>query len=105
MREIIYFLGALGVAVICGLFLAHVPAFVLVEVGHFSIAVPIWLLVIFVLVLSVVWMILRQVIRRILIVPQALHQQLDIMRQRQKVRKKIEAIEVGIKRASRAVAP
>ena len=104
MRQVIYCLFVLGLAVVIGLFLAHVPAFVLLEVGRFSIAVPIWLLLIFILVLSVVVMIVRRIVRRVLIVPQKLRGNVAIMRQRQKVRRKIEEIEVGIKRASKAQA-
>ncbi len=101
MRQIIFYLFVLGLAVVLGLFLAHVPSFFLIEVGRFSIAVPIWLFLVFVLLLSVIIMIVRRIVRRVLIVPQKLSHNLERMRQRQKVRKKIEAIEVGIKRASK----
>jgi uncharacterized protein HemY len=102
VRQIIYFLVVLGLAVVIGLFLAHVPAFVLLEVGRFSVAVPLWLLLIFLFILAVVLMLLRRIVRRVLIVPQKLKNNLEILRQRQKMRKKIDAIEAGIKRVAKA---
>ena len=94
MRQIIYFLVVLGLAVVIGLFLAHV--------GRFSVAVPLWLLLIFLFILAVVLMLLRRIVRRVLIVPQKLKNNLEILRQRQKMRKKIDAIEAGIKRVAKA---
>ena len=100
----IYFLMVLGLAVVIGLFLAHVPAFVLLELGHFSVAVPLWLLLVFLLILGVLLMMVRRILRRVLIVPQKLQSNIEILRQRQKMRKKIDAIEAGIKRAAKAQA-
>ena len=104
MRQIIYFLVVLGLAVVIGLFLAHVPAFILLEVGRFSIAVPIWLLFILLLIFAVILMVIRRILLRIVVVPQKLQSNLEVMRQRQKMRKKIEEIEMGIKRATKAQA-
>ncbi len=105
MRQIVYGLLVLGLAVVLGLFLAHVPAFILLEVGTLSVAVPLWLLLVVILMLSVVVMLIRRLVRRILIVPQKLRNNLEVMRQRQKLRKKIDQIEGDIKRASKAIAP
>ena len=91
MRQIIYFLGVLGLAVVIGLFLAHVPAFVLLEVGRFSLAVPLWLLLVFLLIVGVILMMMRRMVRRVLILPQKLQTNLEVLRQRQKMRKKITA--------------
>ncbi len=102
MRQGVYFLFVLGLSVLIGLFLAHVPAFMLLEIGRFSIAVPLWLLFIFVLMISGLLLIMRRIVRRVVIVPQKLRSNLELLRQRQKVRRKIEQIELGIKRASKA---
>lgn len=99
MKHTIFYVLMLALAVIIGLFIAHVPAFVLLQIASTSFAMPLWLLFVVVLLGVIVFVIIRKIVRRALILPQKLRNNLEVMQQRHALRKKIKQIEVGIERA------
>ncbi len=103
MRQIILSLLVLGLAVVIGLFLAHVPALVLLEVGAFSVAVPLWFLVLCLLLVLLLLRVVQRITRQISRVPIKWREQLESLRQQQKMRQQMQEIEKGIQRAKARV--
>ena len=99
MRRTLLYLLVLALAIIFGLFIAHVPAFLLVQVGTFSVAMPLWVLFSLVFILTYLYVLIRRIMRRALIIPKKLRDNVAVMQQRQNVRKKIKKIEADIERA------
>ncbi len=99
MKQTIFYVLMLALAVIIGLFIAHVPAFVLLQIASTSFAMPLWLLFVVVILALSVFVIIRKIVRRALILPQKLRNNLEVMQQRHTLRKQIKQIEAGIERA------
>lgn len=99
MRQSIFYLLILTLAVIIGLCIAHVPAFVLLQVASTSFAMPLWLLFVVVILLIFLFVLIRKIVRQALILPKKLRDNLEVLQQRHSLRKKIKQIEAGIKRA------
>jgi uncharacterized protein HemY len=99
MKQTIFYLLILVLAVIIGLFIAHVPAFILLQVASTSFAMPLWLLFVIVMLLTFLFVMIRKIIRHALILPKKLRNNLEVLQQRRSLRKKIKQIEGSIKRA------
>ncbi len=98
MKQAIIFLLVLILAILLGLFIAHVPAFLLLQIGSTSIAAPLWLLTVVLFVLVSLYVLTRKVVRRVWMIPKKLRDNLAVMHQRQSMRKKIQQVKANIER-------
>lgn len=97
MKSTLYYLFILALSIIGGLFIAHLPAFILVQVGAFSVAMPLWVLFSGLLLCIYLYCLLRRWFTRVLMIPKKWRDNLKVMQQRQAMRQKIQEIEAGIK--------
>lgn len=101
MRKVLFYLVILIIAVFIGLAIAQVPSFVLFQIKDISIAMPLWLFTLLVILLIYLAFLLQKINKSLFIIPQKLKGNLaqmqkrrDVKRQMRKIRKKISKTKV-----------
>lgn len=92
MRKILFYLLILIVAVFIGLAIVQAPSFVLFQFKGVSVALPLWLFVLLVIVLIYLTLMVRKICRALFIAPQRLKSNLTQMQQRREVKRQMRDI-------------
>jgi uncharacterized protein HemY len=99
MRKILFFLFILVVAVFIGLALANEPSFVLFQFNRLSIAFPLWLFILLVVIFIYLSWLFYKILRALFLTPQKLKNNIVKMQQRRAIKRQMRAIDKKITQA------
>ena len=99
MRKILFFIFMLIIAIFIGLALAYEPSFVLFQFNRLSIAFPLWLFILLVVITIYLSWLLYKIVRALFLTPQKLRNNIAKMQQRLEVKRQMRAIDKKITRA------
>lgn len=92
MRKTLFYLVILIIAVFIGLAIVQTPSFVLFQFKDVSVAFPLWLFVLLVVILVYAVILLRKLCKVLFIAPQQLKSNIAQMQQRRDVKRQMRAI-------------
>jgi uncharacterized protein HemY len=98
MRKLLFYLVLLILAVFIGLAIVQAPSFVLFQFKSVSIALPIWLFMLLIILLIYLSFVIRKICRILFIAPQKFKSNLDQMQQRREVKRQMREIRKKIER-------